>query len=75
MSELSGTLEGVGLPAIVRFLTGLNKTGCLGITHSDLSGEIFFEAGQVTGASLGSRRGLAALDADHVHDRVDQREV
>src|SRR5258708_2481277 len=63
MTELSGTLEGVGLPAIVRFLTGLKKSGCLRIVHNDWRGEIFFDLGQVTGASLASRRGLTALDA------------
>jgi hypothetical protein len=63
MTELSGTLEGVGLPAIVRFLAGLGKTGCLHITHDDWRGEVFFNAGQVTSASLGSRHGLPALDA------------
>jgi len=63
MTELSGTLEGVGLPAIVRFLTGLKKTGCLRIEHNDWRGEIFFELGHVTGASLASRHGLTALDA------------
>src|SRR5687767_12688273 len=63
MTELSGTLEGVGLPAIVRFLTGLKKTGCLRLTQGDWHGEIFFDAGQVTSASFGSRHGLAALDA------------
>ena len=63
MTELSGTLEGVGLPAILRFLTGLKKTGCLHVTHGDWHGEIFFEDGRVIGASLGSRTGLAAVDA------------
>ena len=62
MTELSGTLEGVGLPAIVRFLAGLKKTGCLRIVQDDWQGEIFFEAGELTSASLGSRHGLPALD-------------
>src|SRR5258708_2284613 len=62
MTELSGTLEGVGLPAIVRFLSGLKKTGCLRIAYNDWRGEIFFDKGLVTGASLGSRQGLTALD-------------
>ena len=62
MTELSGTLEGVGLPAIIRFLTGLQKTGCLRIVHDDWQGEIVFESGQLRGASLGSRHGLSALD-------------
>ena len=63
MTELSGTLDGVGLPAIVRFLAGLNKTGCLRVTHDDWRGQIYFDAGQVTSASLGSRNGVPALDA------------
>src|ERR1700694_6249268 len=63
MTELSGTLEGVGLPAIVRFLSGLQKTGCLRIEQNAWRGEIFFDLGHVTGASLGSHQGLSALDA------------
>ena len=63
MTELSGTLEGVGLPAIVRFLCALNKTGCLRIAQGEWHGELFFDAGQVTGACLGSRTGLPALEA------------
>jgi hypothetical protein len=63
MTELSGTLEGVGLPAIVRFLSGLKKTGCLHIAHNDWRGDIFFDLGRVIGASLGSRQGVSALDA------------
>ncbi|MGI9146401.1 MAG: DUF4388 domain-containing protein [Chloroflexota bacterium] len=63
MTELSGTLEGMGLSAIVRFLAGLKKTGCLRVADDDWHGEIVFEAGEVTGASFGSRDGLAALDA------------
>jgi hypothetical protein len=63
MTDLSGTLEGVGLPAVVRFLSGLHKTGCLRITHEDWNGEVFFLDGRVVSAGLGSRRGLSALDA------------
>src|SRR5207237_2675224 len=63
MTELSGTLEGVGLPAIVRFLAGLRKTGALRISHEDWRGEVFFDSGEVVGAALGSRHGLSALDA------------
>jgi hypothetical protein len=63
MTELSGTLEGVGLPAIVRFLCALNKTGCLRIAQDEWHGELFFDEGQVSGACLGSRAGLPALEA------------
>src|SRR5687767_2190170 len=63
MTDLSGTLEGVGLPAVVRFLSGLHKSGCLRIEHQDWHGEVFFDAGRVTSAAFGSRTGLSALDA------------
>jgi hypothetical protein len=63
MTDFSGTLEGVGLPAIVRFLAGLQKTGCLRITHQDWRGEVYFDQGLVVGVTLGSRQGLSALDA------------
>jgi hypothetical protein len=63
MTELSGTLEGVGLPAIVRFLVGLRKTGALRISHQDWRGGIYFVNGRATCAQLGSRGGLQALDA------------
>src|SRR3954454_25307580 len=63
MSELSGTLDGVGLPAIVRFLTGLRKTGRLSVLHEAWRGELYFESGELRNAVLGSRRGLPALDA------------
>src|ERR1051326_2492768 len=63
MSELSGPLGGVGRPAIVRFLTGLKKTGCLQVQHEGWHGEVFFASGEVRNAVFGSHRGLQALDA------------
>ena len=51
MAELSGTLDGVGLPAIVRFLIGLKKTGSLRLTQLDWrSFHVFYE---VLGRELG----------------------
>jgi len=61
--EFSGTLEGAGLPAVVRFVCGLKKTGCLRLRQDEWHAEIGFEAGQLTTASFGSRDGLDALDA------------
>jgi hypothetical protein len=63
MTELSGTLEGMDMLAIVRFLAGLQKTGALRVTHQDWRGVVFFEAGRVTSAQLGSHQGMSALDA------------
>src|SRR4051795_9274086 len=62
MTELSGQLAGVGLPAMVRFLSGLKKTGCLRLSQDDWSGVVVFAAGEVADARLGSRNGTAALD-------------
>jgi uncharacterized protein DUF4388 len=63
MTELSGTLDGLGLSAIVRFLSGLHKTGCLRLAQYDWYGEVYFDAGQLTHAVFGSRTGISALDA------------
>jgi hypothetical protein len=63
MSELSGMLDGLGLSAIVRFLSGLNKRGRLRLSQHDWVGEIHFDSGRLTHASLGTRNGLTALDA------------
>ncbi|MBV9169473.1 MAG: DUF4388 domain-containing protein [Chloroflexi bacterium] len=63
MTELTGTLEGVGLPSIVRFLSGLNSSGCLRISHEDWRGDVFFETGRVVSASFDTKRGTAAIDA------------
>jgi uncharacterized protein DUF4388 len=63
MTELSGMLDGLGLSAIVRFLSGLQKSGCLRLAQDDWSGEIFFDQGRLSHATLGTRTGLTALDA------------
>src|SRR5207248_1118972 len=63
MTELSGILEGVGLPAIARFLYGLKKTGCLHLVEYEWHGEVFFEEGKITTARLGSRTGMSAVEA------------
>jgi hypothetical protein len=63
MTELSGTLDGIGLAPLVSFLTGLGKSGRLTITNGPLGGEVFIDAGQVIGAAFDTERGLPALDA------------
>lgn len=62
MTELSGTLDGVGLPAVVRFLSGLQKSGSLHLEQDGWRGELAFNAGTLVHASFGSRTGLPALD-------------
>src|SRR6266542_4201465 len=63
MTELSGTLEGGGLPGIERSLAGRHKPGPLRVPHRDRHGDVLFDAGRVISAQLGSRQGLTALDA------------
>jgi hypothetical protein len=63
MTELSGTLDGIGLAPLVSFLTGLGKSGRLTIADGPMAGEVFLEGGQVVGAAFDAERGLPALDA------------
>src|ERR687885_649177 len=63
MTELNGTLDGIGLAPLVSFLTGLGKSGRLTIADGPMAGEVFLEAGEVIGAAFEAERGLPALDA------------
>ncbi|MDQ3699509.1 MAG: DUF4388 domain-containing protein [Chloroflexota bacterium] len=60
---MQGTLVGMGLPALLRLLTGLRKTGCLRLVDGRWCGLVYLDGGAVTAAFLGSERGLQALDA------------
>jgi hypothetical protein len=62
MTELSGSLDGIGFPALIRFLGGLRKSGTLRLWQGGWTGEIGFDGGRVVTASLGPERGLAALE-------------
>ncbi len=63
MTQLSGTLDGIGLFPLLNFLGSLKAAGRLTITDADLSGSLFFTDGQVVGATFGADRGQVALDA------------
>ncbi len=63
MITLAGTLEGIGLPALVRFLSTLRSAGRLLVADDAWGGEIVFDQGEVVAASFGTERGLAALEA------------
>src|SRR5919201_108228 len=63
MTELSGTLEGIGLAPLVSFLAGLGKSGRLTITDGPMGGEVFLDSGQLVGAAFDAERGLPALEA------------
>ncbi len=63
MLEFQGVLSGVGLPALVRFLVRLQKSGRLRLTQDRWSGSLEFDRGNLVAAALGDERGCAALDA------------
>jgi hypothetical protein len=63
MVALSGSLEAINLPALVRFLAGLGASGSLRAEDGRWAGEIALERGQVVAASFGTERGLPALEA------------
>ena len=55
MTELSGTLDGIGLFALLNFLAGLKSRGRLAIIDRELSGTLYFTDGRVVGASFRQR--------------------
>jgi hypothetical protein len=61
--ELRGSLRGIGLPQLIRFLSGLQASGCLRITCDQWAGDLCFADGQVVSASFGRERGRAAIVA------------
>jgi hypothetical protein len=63
MTELSGTLDGIGLFPLLNFLGSLKAAGRLTITDRDLSGALYFADGRVVGATFGADNGQVALDA------------
>jgi hypothetical protein len=63
MTELSGTLDGVGFRPLLQFLDGLNKSGTLIIEDQQWSGALALAEGRIVGAQFGRERGLEALDA------------
>ena len=63
MTELNGTLDGIGLQPLLGFLGGLQKSGNLVIEDQDWSGTLALADGQLVGATFGHEHGLEALDA------------
>jgi hypothetical protein len=63
MTELSGTLDGIGLFSLLNFLAGLKARGRLAIIDGELAGTLSFAEGRVVGATFGSDSGQVALDA------------
>ena len=63
MAELSGSLEGIGLVALVRFLTSVAEAGRLVIRDGDMTGVLDINDRSVVGATFDHERGMPALEA------------
>src|SRR5919202_1575829 len=76
MTELNGTLDGIGLAPLVSFPTGLGKSGRLTIADGPMAGEIFLEAGHVIGAVLAAAiPSLAAVPTLVVEESGTEDEI
>jgi hypothetical protein len=63
MSELSGSIEWIGIPALLQFLLGLRTGGRLRVTRGRWLGEMAFAPGRLVSASFGAWQGHVALEA------------
>jgi hypothetical protein len=60
---LEGSLAGLGLLPLLRFLRSADKSGCLRLSRDGWTGQVCLHEGLLVAASFGRDRGLAALDA------------
>src|SRR5712692_10831136 len=63
MVELKGSLDSVGLPAIVQLIGELRHSGRLDLIKPYSRGSLGFDRGRLVAASLGNERGMNALFA------------
>src|SRR3977135_3090742 len=63
MVELKGSLNSLGLPAIVQLIGELHHSGNLELTRGDAQGVLAFEGGRLGSHSPRDQRGLKALAA------------
>ncbi|MBV9358048.1 MAG: DUF4388 domain-containing protein [Chloroflexi bacterium] len=61
-NALSGSLSSLNLPAILRFLSGLRKSGELSVSYQRWQGSVALRHGALIGASLNSESGAAAFE-------------
>ena len=60
---LGGNLEALPLPDLISFYCSAGQTAGLTLTYPDAEARLFFEAGELVDASLGSLRGAEAVYA------------
>jgi len=63
--ELKGTLEGIGLPAVVQLIGELHHSGTLQLKRADVEGLLAFEDGHLVAAECGESHGLQAIAVSH----------
>jgi Domain of unknown function (DUF4388) len=63
VAELSGSLDGIGLVPLVRFLTTVVGSGRLVVRDAELSGRLDIEDGVLVGAVFDHEQGMPALEA------------
>jgi hypothetical protein len=61
-NALSGSLSSLNLPAILRFLSGLQKSGELSVSYQRWQGSASLQRGALVGASLNAESGAAAFE-------------
>ena len=62
MTQLNGSLDGIGLGQLIGFLGDLKARGRLTVAQDSTTGMLFFDQGRLVGAMLGSDTGQDALD-------------
>src|SRR5258708_2064364 len=63
MVELKGSLDSLGLPAILHLIGELHHSGNLELTKSGSRGVLGFDSGRLVAARFADERGLTALAA------------
>jgi hypothetical protein len=63
MVELKGSLDGIGLPAIVQLIGDLHHSGSLELTNGAAHGVLSFDDGRLVDATFGAESGFQALTA------------
>src|ERR1051326_2219277 len=63
MTELRGSLDGLGLDRVLQIMAEIQASGRLCIADATFSGEIVLQSGRVVGARFGPERGLEAVSS------------
>jgi signal peptidase I len=62
MAELSGSLSSIDFTSLLRFLSGLGKSGEVLVTGDHWRGRVSLDGGRVSAAYVGAEEGMGALE-------------